>query len=167
MVLLTAHDIIGANFIAATAAARPCHEGLVETCGETALPYTTVARWVRVFNEGRESLANVTRPGRPSVSDEQVQAVAVLLDTDRSQTIRLSHTTVLHILKNRLRMRKIASLWVPHDLMEAQLWIRYNAALPHLERYGRDGDTVLRRIITFDKTWARLYEPLLKRQSNK
>ncbi|KAJ4429935.1 hypothetical protein ANN_22139 [Periplaneta americana] len=30
--------------------ARQCHDGLVEACGETALPYRTVARWIRDFN---------------------------------------------------------------------------------------------------------------------
>ena len=59
---------------------RQCHEGLAEACRETALPYRIVARWVRAFTEGCESVAQL---GRPSVSDEQVQAVAMLL-THRS-----------------------------------------------------------------------------------
>ena len=78
-----------------------------------------MVRRIKALNEGRESLAEVARPGRPSVSDEQVQAVAALLDTDRRQTIRelgqeigLSHTTVMYILNNRLRTRKIVSRWV-------------------------------------------------------
>ena len=36
----------------------------------------------------------------------------------------------------------------------------------NLQRYGRDGDPFLRRIIALDETWAMSYEPLLKRQSN-
>ena len=61
--------------------ARQCHEGLVEACGEMALPYRTVARWVRAFNEGRDRVENMARPGRLSVSEEEVQAVSTLLDT--------------------------------------------------------------------------------------
>jgi hypothetical protein len=29
--------------------ARQCHQGLQETCGESALPYRTVARWVGIL----------------------------------------------------------------------------------------------------------------------
>ena len=85
-----------------------------------ALPYRILARWIRDLNNGRESLADVAQP----VSSE---AVATLLDTDRRHTLRelgqeigLSHTTVLHILMYRLRMRKIASRWIP------KIWQKHN-----------------------------------------
>ena len=84
-----------------------------------------MARWVKTFDKEPERKAEVARPGRPSVNDDQ--AAAVLGDTDRSQTIRelnqaigLSHATMLHILKNRKRMKKITSLWVPQDSTEGQ-----------------------------------------------
>ena len=51
-------------------------------------------------------------------------------------------------------------------MTEAQRWIRYDAAQTHLERYGRDGNAFLILIIALDETWARSYEPQLKRQSN-
>ena len=65
--------------------------------------------------------------------------------------------TVFRIVKKCLGMQKIASRWVPWDLTEAQRWLRYDAAQTHLQRYGRDGDAFLRRVI------ARSYVPLLKR----
>ncbi|PSN56149.1 hypothetical protein C0J52_03342, partial [Blattella germanica] len=58
------------------------------------------------------------------------------------------------------------SRWVPHDLTEEHKWLRYDASRTHLERYRREGEGFLRRIITIDETWARAYEPQLKRQSN-
>jgi len=74
-----------------------------------------VARWVKAFNKGRQNVADMRRPGCPTVSEE-VYALTVLLDSDRCHTIRalaretgLANTTVLHILKERLGMRKIAS----------------------------------------------------------
>jgi len=89
-----------------------------------------VAGWVKAFNEGRQNVADMRRPGRPSVSEEEVYAVTALLDSDRRHTICelaretiLAHTTVLHILKERLGMRKIASRWVPHDLTEMRKWL--------------------------------------------
>ncbi|GJQ74015.1 hypothetical protein Trydic_g18939 [Trypoxylus dichotomus] len=59
----------------------------------------------------RGSVTDLTQLDRPNVNEEQLQAVTVLMDGDRRQTIRelgheigLSphHTFVLHILKNRL-----------------------------------------------------------------
>ncbi|PNF32315.1 hypothetical protein B7P43_G16249 [Cryptotermes secundus] len=107
--------------------ARQCHQGLQEACGESTLPYRTVARWVKAFNEGRQNVADMRRPGRPSVSEEEVYALSALLDSDRRLTIRelaretgLAHTTVLHILKERLGMRKTASRWDSARLHAAQ-----------------------------------------------
>ncbi|KFM71185.1 hypothetical protein X975_03698, partial [Stegodyphus mimosarum] len=72
-------------------------------------------------------MADMLRPGCPSVSNADVQAVAALMDSDRRQTILqlagqtgLGHMTVLHILKERLSLRKIASRWVPHQLTKMQ-----------------------------------------------
>ncbi|PNF40606.1 hypothetical protein B7P43_G06749 [Cryptotermes secundus] len=125
--------------------ARQCHQGLQEACGESALPYRTVARWVKAFNEGRQNVADMRRPGRPSVSDE-VYALSALRESDRRHTIRelaretgLAHTTVLHILKERLGMRKIASRWVPHDLTEIQkglLVTTWRAVADLFDRWG-------------------------------
>jgi len=78
-----------------------------------------------------------------------------------------SHTTDLHILKERLHMRKIASRWVPHSLTEIQKWQPYESARMHLERYKKKGDVFLHLIIALDEAWARAYKPEMKRQSNK
>lgn len=56
---------------------------------------------------------------------------------------------VLHILKERLGMRKIALRWISHDLTEM---LRYDAARTHMECYEREGEAFLRRIITLDET---------------
>ncbi|PNF23599.1 hypothetical protein B7P43_G04961, partial [Cryptotermes secundus] len=83
---------------------------LQEACGESALPYRTVARWVKAFNEGRQNVVDMRRPGCPSVSEEAC-ALSAFLESDRRHTIRelarktgLVHMTVLHILKERLGM---------------------------------------------------------------
>ena len=60
--------------------ARQCHQDLQEACGETALPYRAVARWVKAFNEGCQNVADMRWPGHPSVSEEEVYALTVLLD---------------------------------------------------------------------------------------
>ena len=67
--------------------ARQSNQGLQEACGESALPYRTVTRWVKAF-EGRQNVADMRRPGRPSVSEEEAYALTALLDSDRRHTIR-------------------------------------------------------------------------------
>ncbi|KAJ4437244.1 hypothetical protein ANN_17379 [Periplaneta americana] len=96
--------------------ARQCHQGLQEVCDAAALPYLTVERWVRAFRQGRESVLDMPRSGHPPVSDEQVQTVSASVETDRNLTIRelaqdtgFAPSTVFHILKDCLNMRKIAS----------------------------------------------------------
>ena len=53
-----------------------------------------------------------------------------------------------------------------HTLSEVQKWQRYAIAQDLLNRYQREEDGFLGRIVTLDETWARSYEPHLKRQSN-
>ncbi|PNF26758.1 hypothetical protein B7P43_G18352 [Cryptotermes secundus] len=92
--------------------ARQCHQGLHEACGESACLTEPWRSWVKAFNEGRQNVADMRRPGRPSVSEE-VYDLSALLERDRRRTIRelvpetaLAHTTVLHFLKEGLGMRK-------------------------------------------------------------
>ena len=141
--------------------ARECYRGLVEVCGTAALPYSTDARWVQAFRAGWQNATDQPRPGRPSATEGQVSSVATLLETDRRWTIRelacetgLSHMTVLHILKERLHMRKIASRRVLHSLTGIQKWERYESAWMHLQRYKKKGDAFLHRIIALDEAWA-------------
>ena len=134
--------------------AKQCHRGLQEACDAAALPYRTVPRWVAAFRDGRERVEHRPRSGHPPVSDENVQLVSALVEVDRNVTIRkleqntgLAHSTVLHILKDLLKMRKIASKWVPHDLIDMHKWQPYDASRMHLQRYEREGEAFLRRTL--------------------
>ena len=127
---------------------KQCHRGLQEACHAAALPYRTVARRVAAFRDVRERVEHMPRSGHPPVSDENVQLVSALVEVDRNVPIRqleqdtgLAHSTVLHILKDFLKMRKIASKWIPHDLTDMHKWQRYDASRMHLQRYEREGDT--------------------------
>ena len=72
------------------------------------------------------------------------------------------HKTVLHILG----YRKLAAGWIPHKISELQHWHGYGVAQALFDQYQREGDDFLGRIDAMDETWARSYEPNLKRQSN-
>lgn len=81
----TAKLVENSMCLACVCIARPCHKGLIEACLETALPCRKVVRWIRVLNKELKSTVGVTRPGRPSVNEEQIRAVVALLDTDQRQ----------------------------------------------------------------------------------
>ena len=95
-----------------------------------------------------------------------LQAVAALLEQidvrryELGQGIELFHTNVLSPV-NEENCIAVS----PPDLKEAPRWIRYDSAQTHLERYRRDGDAFLCRIIALDEAWARSYEPQLNPKS--
>ncbi|GFT25551.1 HTH_48 domain-containing protein [Trichonephila clavipes] len=79
------------------------------------------------IREGRESIEDEPRSGRPSVSKaaENVVRVQDLVRSDRRLTVRiigeklnLNHTTVHQILTNELKMRNICAKMVPKNLSE-------------------------------------------------
>ena len=106
------------------------------------------------------------------MENNTVQFPASLLGADRRWTERelatevgVYHKTVLHILPNILGYRKLAVRWITHKISEVQQWHRYAVAQALLDRYRGEGGDFLGLSWTFlDETWARLYEPNLKRQ---
>ena len=49
--------------------AQTCFQGLQEACGDAALPHHTVARWVKLFREGKDSIQDSRHSGRPHVDN--------------------------------------------------------------------------------------------------
>lgn len=155
--------------------ARECHTELREALGDRALPYRTVARWMEAFKRGRAATVDLPRSGRPESAHTVVQVAVIenCLRDERRWTVAelaahtgISESTVFRILRNDLKMRKLCAKWVPHALTEVQKWTRYETCRINLERFHREGNEMLNRIVTIDETWARAYEPELKRQSN-
>ena len=55
--------------------AAEIHRQLCDVYGEHAMSSSMVRRWVRLFNEGRESVHDDPRSGRPSVGTIQSSAL--------------------------------------------------------------------------------------------
>ncbi|GFW31802.1 HTH_48 domain-containing protein [Trichonephila clavipes] len=88
---------------------------LQQAYGDSVLSRAQVFRWLKAFSEGKESIEDGPRSGKPSVSKtaENVIRVRDLLRSDRRLKVRmigeelnLNHTTVHQILTNELKMRK-------------------------------------------------------------
>ena len=66
---------------------QECFQRLREACGITALQYRTVARWIKAFREGRDSVKDNLRTGRSHV-ENRVQLLVSLFVADRPWTVR-------------------------------------------------------------------------------
>ena len=99
------------------------HADLQKVYGNGALKYATVCKWVRHFNDGRESTENDPRVGRPVsvLTEKNVATVKMLIEEDARYTVQeikelsgIHSSSVLKILRERLGLRKICACWVPH-----------------------------------------------------
>ena len=105
------------------------HADLQKVYGNGALKYATVWKWVRRFNDGRESIENDPRVGRPVsiLTEKNVATVKTLIEEDARYTVQeieelsgIHSSSVLKILREWLGLRKICTRWVPHLLTDEQ-----------------------------------------------
>ena len=96
---------------------------------ENNLPYRTVARWVSYIKEGRTSVKDKARQGRPvsATSENDVATVQSIVQQDSRYTVEeisdlsgLSSSYVSTILKEKLKLQKICARWIPHLLTPEQ-----------------------------------------------
>ena len=117
-------------------------------CGEQTVERSTVSCWATHFCEGRVTINDDPRPGKPKTStDEQsVKLVVDFLAQDRqamceevSQATKTSPTSVFHILTNDLQKRIICARWVPHCLTAEQKQKRLEIATLLKQRFNIEG----------------------------
>ena len=111
------------------------HADLQKVYGNDALKYATVCKWVRRFNDGRESIENGPRVGWPVsvLTETNLATVKTSIEEDERYTMQeieelsgIYSSSVLKILRKRLGLRKICARWVPHLLTDEQKrsWVR-------------------------------------------
>ncbi len=135
---------------------------------------STVYRWIERFKEGRQSLEDDPRSGRPaiSVNREKIQLVENVVMEDRRITVRdisdqcgIGTRQVLEILHDHLELSKISARWVPRLLGPFQKSERMDTCQELLALEQSYGENFWRRIITTDETWIPYYNPETKTQS--
>ena len=84
------------------------HADLQKVYWKCALKYATVCKWVRHFNDGRESIENDPRVGRPVsvLTEKNVATVKTLIEEDARYTVQeieelsgIHSSSVLKILR--------------------------------------------------------------------
>jgi len=145
-------------------------EMLVQVYWDNAMKRTAVNKWVKRFSEGRESVTDEERPGRPATSrtEENTAKIRQIVRENRLLTVRsiaeqgnIDRETVREILTEDLDLRKGCAKMVPKELTEEQKQRRVTICQDLLERQ----DAILGRVFTGDKTWVYQYDPKTKRQS--
>lgn len=153
--------------------ATEIHKELNLAYNENAPKYSTVAKWVALFKEGRESLEDNPRSGRPITvyTNENIDLVRNLIEEDPHLSCAeleaitsVNHYTLLEILHNALGMRKLTSRWIPHQLTAKNIQERVAACRENL-RLIEEGKLRLCDIITGDESWFYLI-PIWNKSTN-
>ncbi|VVC46389.1 Hypothetical protein CINCED_3A003520 [Cinara cedri] len=101
------------------------YDKLVKAFGDEALSRAQVFQWHKNFINGRESVGDEPRSGRPveARTDNNVQRVRTLVHQDRRLTVRmladelnLKREFVRKILTDDLSMKKLCEKMVPKNL---------------------------------------------------
>lgn len=154
--------------------AAEIHLQISEVYGPNAMSDSKVRKWVRAFKDGRENVHDEPRSGRPSViTEDLVNAVDEKIREDRRFTIstlalefpNVGRTTLHKIVSENLQFHKLCARWVPRLLTEEHQMKRMACALDFLDRYHKEGDQFLEKIVTGDETWVSHMTPESKRQS--
>ncbi|GFU16885.1 histone-lysine N-methyltransferase SETMAR [Trichonephila clavipes] len=161
---LTAKNVSAAEF----------HRQISDVYGPNAMSSSKVRKWVRAFKDGRENVHDEPASGRPSViTDDLVNAVDEKVREDRQFTIstlalvfpNVGRTTLHKVVSEKLKFRKLCARWVPRLLTEEHKLKIMACALDFLDRYHKEGDQFLERIVTGDETWVSHITPESQRQS--
>lgn len=150
------------------------HRRMSTVYGATCFSRKNVYKWAKLFKEGRSSVEDEDRPGRPTEvrSPEVIESVNDLIQSDRrvtvddiARTLSLSVGTAHKIVHDDLGYSKVSCRWVPKMLTAEHKQRRVELSQQCLCRYEKDGDEFLKKVVTCDETWVCQYEPESKRQS--
>ncbi|KAJ4445043.1 hypothetical protein ANN_06842 [Periplaneta americana] len=153
-------------------AATETHGMLVQVYGREAVSRKCVYEWFKRFLEGKETIEDEPRSGRPSTSrtPEMIEKVRQMLAQDRRLSLELiaeeldiSKDTMHTIVRDDLGKRKICSRFVPHKLTDEQKAKRMETSRDFISMCDED-PLPLKTIVTGDETWCYQFDPESKRQ---
>jgi len=134
------------------------YEQLCETYGPAALSLTAVKVWAKRFREGRTSLEDDPRAGRPQSQDYSQLVEDVLAERPFSTSraiadiVGCSHPTILAALE-AMGYKKFLSRWVPHELTDEQKAARVLMSRSLLATLTSLNPGRISSVITGDESW--------------
>ncbi|KAG5347257.1 SETMR methyltransferase, partial [Acromyrmex charruanus] len=137
--------------------------------GSQCLDRTAVFEWHKRFLEGRETLEDDKKSGRPILvrTPEMIEKVRDFVANDRNASLKMmeealniSRETIRTILHEDLGKTK----FVPHTLRSDQKSARINYSRD-IVAAAENNPNFLKSIVTGDETWCFQYDPETKRQS--
>lgn len=151
------------------------HARLQNQLKEAALSRTQVFSWAKQFKEGRRSIEDEDRAGRPveATSEAAIRDIQNMLHENRRCTIAeimtelgLTYGTVYRILKDHLHLSKLSARWVPRLLTIDQKIRRKECSKENLKMIHDEGkDEFWARFMTTDETWLPFFTPDTKEGS--
>ena len=119
---------------------------LIETQREDVPARATVFRWCRNFTDKtRTTIFDLPRSGRPStsISAYNIRIIKELLKSSPKQSLRTlageincGNDSVRKILVEELQLRKVCSVWIPHELSQANKQSHYFSDSPSMLNDG-------------------------------
>jgi hypothetical protein len=150
--------------------AKTIFEELTTTLGSDAPSDRTVRRWAQRFCERKEDFNDDLRSGRPVsvLTDENIEHVRIDNDPhsiydDIIAETSLSHGKIHGIVHDCLKVRKVTSSWVAHQLNDEQKQEQLRICRQNLAKF-QNGTWRLDDIITGDETW--IYHRQIGRKSS-
>ena len=142
--------------------------------GASYMNRASIFEWHKRFKEGRESVRNDERCGRSKEvrTPESIGQIKNFMDKDRRVSIKtisaqfdVSVGTVLTIIREELKMRKICAKFVPRVFREDQKERHCHDSREMVELINSD-PAVFDALVTCDESWIYCYDPETKRQSS-
>ena len=100
------------------------------------------------------------------MTESNVATVKTLIEEDAHYTVQeieelsgIHSSSVLKILRERLRLHKICTCWVPHLLTDEQKRSRVRLASQVKEKYDECDQRRSEEIVTGDETWIYHFQP--------
>ncbi|KAG5317737.1 MOS1T transposase, partial [Pseudoatta argentina] len=127
--------------------------------GDTGMNRTSVFKWCREFKNGRTSVHDDQRSGRPSILTDDIVEKArddrrLTVDELSAMFPQISRSLLHETITETLGYRKLSARWVPKQLTDQHKLNRVEAGQEFLRRYKLHGDEFLRSIVTGDETWV-------------
>lgn len=134
---------------------------------------STVTRWFNKFKGGVEDLKDQNRPGRPitETTPVNIERVRTVIESDPWCTFdeieaetSLSRGTIQSIIHDHLKLRKLTSRWVPHQLTDKNREDRVRMCQENLAKF-KENKWRLSDVVTGDESWF-YHRQIGKKQSN-